>query len=40
MGDPLEAAGATTAPIVANAGKSSAGRVIRIINNADHTVQV
>ncbi|KAL6958258.1 hypothetical protein U1Q18_045612 [Sarracenia purpurea var. burkii] len=39
MGDPLEAANATTTPIVANAGKSSAGRVIRIINNADHTVQ-
>ncbi|XP_065211551.1 echinoderm microtubule-associated protein-like CG42247 isoform X2 [Planococcus citri] len=39
MGDPLEAANATATPIVANAGKSSAGRVIRIINNADHTVQ-
>lgn len=40
MGDALEAVNTTTTPLVSNSGKSNAGRVIRIINNADHTVQV
>lgn len=40
MGDGLDAANTASTPIVSNAGKSSAGRVIRIVNNADHTVQV
>lgn len=40
MGDALETVNTTTTPLVSNSGKSNAGRVIRIINNADHTVQV
>ncbi|KAK7574062.1 hypothetical protein V9T40_011253 [Parthenolecanium corni] len=39
MGEALELGNATSVPIMAASGKPNAGRVIRIINNADHTVQ-